>query len=77
MSTLQETHLRSVAKAFSWRALALVITVCVVFFITGKPAFAAAIGLTDTVIKLGVYYAHERFWNHVCFGQIRPQGHQV
>lgn len=37
-------------------------TVGVAWWITGKAELAASIGLADTVIKIVVYYVHERMW---------------
>jgi uncharacterized membrane protein len=64
-----ETPIRSLAKAITWRVLALVVTVCVALAITSDFQFAAAIGAADTAIKIGVYYAHERSWERVSFGR--------
>ena len=77
MSGEADSHLRSVVKALSWRALALLITVGVVLTVTGRVGLAAAIGLGDTLIKLGVYYAHERTWNRIRFGRVRPPEYQI
>lgn len=63
-----ESHRRSIIKALSWRALAVTITMSVTYAVTGQLELAAAVGLVDTIIKLGVYYAHERVWNRVNFG---------
>lgn len=72
-----DTHLRSVLKAASWRLIAVVITTAVAWRITGEPGFALAIGFVDTLIKIGAYYAHERAWNRVPFGKMRPPDYQI
>ena len=74
---LVDSHARSIAKALSWRFLATIITCCVAWFITGKVAAGLVIGLTDTMVKLGIYYAHERAWNRVPFGQREPRDYQI
>lgn len=68
-----ESWRRSVAKALSWRAIATVVTVWVVWGATGEAALAATIGLVDTTVKLGAYYMHERAWNRVGSGRPRHQ----
>jgi uncharacterized membrane protein len=68
-----ETTRRSIVKSLSWRALATIITTTIVFAITGKGDFAAAIGLTDTVIKFFIYFAHERLWNRIPYGREKKQ----
>jgi uncharacterized membrane protein len=49
----------------------------VVLVVTRKIELAASIGLADTLIKLGAYYAHERCWLKVPFGRPRPPEYQI
>jgi uncharacterized membrane protein len=37
------------------------------------------IGLADTTIKIGSYYAHERLWDRMSFGRKReiPEDYQI
>ncbi len=72
-----DTPRRSIAKALSWRVLAAIITTSIVWAVTGKLAFAATIGALDTLLKLAVYYAHERVWNKIDFGRIEPPEYQI
>ena len=60
-----EPRRRSIAKALSWRILAMAVTVSVAWVVTGRADIAAGIGAADSLIKLAVYYGHERFWNRV------------
>ena len=55
-----ESRKRSIAKALSWRAVATFITAVVAYTVTRDPTIALEIGIADTLIKLGVYYFHER-----------------
>jgi uncharacterized membrane protein len=68
-----ESHYRSVAKTISWRVFGTLITGIVVWAITGKAGVGAIVSMIDTIIKLGVYYAHERAWNRVRLGRAQPQ----
>ena len=72
-----ETRARSIVKALTWRATALVITTGVVWMVTGKVELAVEIGLLDTLIKLGAYYTHERSWLKVRFGRPKPPEYQI
>jgi uncharacterized membrane protein len=72
-----ESHLRSIIKALSWRFLATVITFSVSWIIIGEFKIAAEIGIADTLIKLGVYYSHERVWNRFSFGTMKPPEYQI
>ena len=64
-----DSRVRSILKALSWRITALIVTSIVVWVITGSLEFAAAVGAADTLIKLGLYYVHERLWNRSRFGR--------
>ena len=59
---------RSFVKAMSWRVTALIVTVTIVWLVTDEVAFAASVGILDTLVKIGLYYLHERAWNRSRFG---------
>ncbi len=64
-----ETKKRSIAKAISWRVIAMVITSALVLILTGEWGFAATIGLADTSLKFFIYFSHERLWNRITYGR--------
>jgi uncharacterized membrane protein len=64
-----ETKKRSIAKAISWRVIAMVITSALVLILTGEWGFAATIGLADTSLKFFIYFYHERLWNRITYGR--------
>lgn len=68
-----ETGRRSFVKALSWRFVATLITMAIVYAVTGKGEFAAGIGLVDTTIKLFVYIGHERVWNRIRYERTEQQ----
>lgn len=72
-----ETKRRSLAKALSWRTLGVIITTCVVYALTRQLTFAMEIGAVDTVVKLVVYFAHERLWQRVSYGKIDSPDYQI
>lgn len=74
---MAESHFRSIAKTITWRSLATVITFSVAWIVTGRFTFAAEIGVADTLIKLCVYYSHERFWNRFSFGKLKSPEYQI
>ena len=39
------------------------------YILTGKASLSLGAGAVDMVLKTGVYFAHERIWNHVNFGR--------
>ena len=61
----KESHLRSVLKAFSWRVVATTTTATIAFVITGEVETALIIGGIEFVLKIFVYYLHERLWQLV------------
>jgi uncharacterized membrane protein len=65
-----ETHLRSWIKSITFRILATVTTIVLVFIFTGELLMALEIGLIEVVAKLILYYVHERFWDRVPWGKI-------
>ena len=70
-----EKAYRSVVKTFSWRITATVTTVVIAYFITGKVTAALSIGFFEFFAKLALYYFHERMWNRISFGRIKPEYH--
>ena len=60
-----ESHSKSLVKAFSWRIIATVTTGLIGYALTGSVEVAGAIMTFDFVLKLILYYLHERLWNNV------------
>ena len=63
----RESHLRSLIKGISWRVIATTDTVFIVLLITcltGNCSIdqAIKIGVAEFLIKLLVFYVHERIW---------------
>jgi len=64
-----ESRKRSIAKAMSWRIVAVLITFLIAYSFTKELALATGIGLADAAIKLFAYYSHERLWLKIDFGR--------
>ncbi len=64
-----ETHLRSVVKGISWRVIATLVTTVVVWLISGEVSMALFAGASDSLIKIGLYWGHERIWNQIPWGR--------
>jgi len=71
VSAARESKLRSIFKAVTYRIAGTVTTVAVTFAVTGEGAIALAVGGIEPVVKVFVYYAHERAWQHIPIGTIR------
>lgn len=52
----------ALAKSITYRIISLVITITVAKIATGSWAAAGSIAGVDQLVKLGVYYYHERVW---------------
>ncbi len=68
---VSERPLRSLAKAVSWRLTGSIDTMLLSWFFTGDLRVAAAIGLTEVVTKMVLYYLHERAWNRIPLGRAK------
>ncbi len=64
-----ESHKRSIAKALSWRIIAVCITTLTVYMFTKEGDLALEVGVADSAIKIFIYYGHERLWNRVAHGK--------
>ena len=68
-----EKPYRSLAKAVSWRATGTVDTIVVSLIVTGQLRLAFSIGAIELFTKVCLYYAHERVWNNISFGRVKPK----
>ena len=64
-----ESRARSFAKGLTWRAVATLTTMAIVWVVTSDIQIAVEIGAIEVVAKVAVYYAHERAWLHIPFGR--------
>ncbi len=69
---MQEKAYRSVIKTISWRTIGTLDTIIISYFITGNLAMAASIGSIELFTKMILYYFHERAWNKISLGKIKP-----
>ena len=70
---MHETHKRSILKGITWRFIASVTTMTVVFFVTGDLALVASVGVVDVSAKVFFYYLHERTWGKIHWGLLGPE----
>lgn len=60
---------RHAVKAISWRIVGTLDTMFIGFVVTGNPMVGVKIGALEVVTKIVLYYAHERAWLRIPFGQ--------
>ena len=63
-----ETPKRSIAKSLTWRVLATLTTIIIVYILTGDLAIAGAVGAIEVLAKIIIYYLHDRAWNSIAWG---------
>ncbi len=67
----KETNLRSIAKGVSWRVVATTTTIIIVYLFFGRLDLAIAAGLIETVLKVALYWGHEKIWQRIHWGKKR------
>ncbi|MBW2733013.1 MAG: adenylyl-sulfate kinase [Deltaproteobacteria bacterium] len=72
----KETALRLLCKTVSWRIVATLATALLVWLFTGELAIAMAVGGLEVVLKMVLYYGHERVWERLNVGR-REKGPMV
>jgi len=65
---MQESHLRSLLKAISWRIFGTVMTILISYIITNQVSAAIYIGVFEFIAKVMFFYFHERLWAVIPFG---------
>ena len=63
----RESHYRSALKAMSWRIVATTATILIVLAFTGRLVLSAGVGGVEVVVKIILYYLHERLWLRTSF----------
>ena len=56
-------HVVSAYKAITWRVIATVFTFITSLIVTGDVVISTSIMGIDSVIKIVLYYYHERIWS--------------
>jgi len=67
---VSETRFRSIVKGFIWRGLASFTTFILVLAFTHKAFMAFELSLLEVIVKLLLYYGHERTWNIIGWGRV-------
>jgi adenylylsulfate kinase len=70
----KETKTRSIVKTISWRILATLTTITLVYIFIGDTTIAFTVGGIEVFLKMLVYFVHERIWDKLRFGrhEIQP-----
>jgi uncharacterized membrane protein len=66
---MKVTKTRSFVKALSYRIWGTLSSVVVAYVITKNVSLSITIAFWETVVKIFIYYAHERGWNYIQWGR--------
>ena len=64
-----EAHTRTIVKAISWRVIATLTTMTIVFLFTRRLILTLGVGLAEVFAKITFYYLHERIWSRISWGR--------
>jgi len=65
----RDTNKRSIVKGISWRVVATTTTIIIVYVFFNRLDLAIAAGMIETVLKVGLYWVHERAWFKIRWGR--------
>ena len=65
----KEAHLRSLAKAVSWRVVGSLDTFIISLVVTGNPVWAGTIASVEAFTKIALYYLHEQLGARLPWGR--------
>lgn len=66
---MNERRKRTIIKSITWRVTATLTTIFLVFIFTGRINTALEIGALEVVLKIVIYYIHERSWHKINWGK--------
>ena len=66
---MTDSHVRSLAKAISWRVTGTLDTFLISWLITGQALLAGGIAATEVATKIILFYGHERVWTRIRWGR--------
>jgi uncharacterized membrane protein len=72
-----ESTSRSLAKAVSYRILGSTGTALVVLILSGNLKISLGVGALDMLLKVGLYFVHERLWNHIPYGRPKRPEYEI
>jgi uncharacterized membrane protein len=72
-----ESTSRSLAKAVSYRVLGSTGTALVVLVLSGNLKISLGVGALDMLLKVALYFVHERLWNHIPYGRPKRPEYEI
>jgi uncharacterized membrane protein len=72
-----ESNARSLAKAVSYRVLGSTGTALVVLVLSGNLKISLGAGALDMIVKIALYFLHERIWAYVPYGRSKRPEYEI
>jgi uncharacterized membrane protein len=72
-----ESNARSIVKAVSYRFLGSASTAMIVYILSRDIPQSLGVGALDGIVKIGLYFVHERIWNHIDYGRPKPPEYEI
>jgi uncharacterized membrane protein len=66
---MNESKIRSILKAVSWRIFASIDTFLIAWLISGSVSTSSWIAGLEAFTKVFLYYFHERLWNKISWAK--------
>ncbi len=66
---VNESHVRSLAKSATYRAIIILTAMLVAWYYTADPIQSITISLVFNGISTVIYYLHERAWDRILWGK--------
>jgi adenylylsulfate kinase len=67
---MASTYQRSLVKGIIWEGFSFIITLIAVYLIYGDISTSLKFTFGLTVIKMGIFFIHERIWKKIKWGKI-------
>ncbi len=67
-----DTHKRTLIKTITWRILATILTILAIYIWIGDFNTSLGLGIATNILTTIGYYVHERIWNELNYGRIKP-----
>ena len=74
---MMESSARSLAKAVSYRVLGSTGTAFIVYIFSGNMPLSAGVGAIDMLLKIALYFLHERIWNYIPYGRPKRPEYEI
>jgi len=68
---------RSLAKAVSYRILGSTGTALIVLIFSGSLKLSLGAGALDMLLKIALYFVHERIWNYIPYGRPKRPEYEI